>query len=122
MEASNLVVLFYITAVLFTLQQLTFRIQAVSESAHVTVQLIILKYSRDKSWGFPVFIYTRDQPEARCRSSSRSNFMVSSRTFLSPFLIFEIVSDDDESYPLCMLLEAIAIAQAGQYMTRQKDI
>ena len=30
MKASDLVVLFYITAALFTLQQLTFRIQAVS--------------------------------------------------------------------------------------------
>ena len=53
MKASNLVVLFYITAVLFTLQQLAFRIQAVSESAHVPVQHIVLKYSREKSWGFP---------------------------------------------------------------------
>jgi hypothetical protein len=43
--------------------------------------------------------------------------MVSSRTFLSPFLIFEVVSDDDESYPLRMLLEVIAVAQAGQYLT-----
>jgi hypothetical protein len=45
--------------------------------------------------------------------------MVSSRTFLCPFLIFEVVSDDGESYPLCMLLEAFAVAQAGQYVTRQ---
>jgi len=45
--------------------------------------------------------------------------MVSSRTFLSPFLIFEVVSEDDESYPLCMLLEAIAVAQPGQYLTHQ---
>jgi hypothetical protein len=45
--------------------------------------------------------------------------MVSSPTFLCPFLIFEMVSDDDESYPLRMLLGAIAVAQAGQYLTRQ---
>jgi len=51
MKASNPVV-YFITAVVFTLQ-LTFQIQAVSESTHVVVQLIILKYSREKSWGFP---------------------------------------------------------------------
>jgi hypothetical protein len=74
---------FYIIAVLFTLQ-LTFRIQAVSESTHVTVavQLIIVKYSREKSWGFPIFICTRDQPGTWCRFSPRSDFMVWSRSFL----------------------------------------
>ena len=45
--------------------------------------------------------------------------MISSRTFLSPFLIFEVVSDDDESYTLRMLLEAVAVAQTGQYLTCQ---
>jgi len=42
MKASELAVLFYITAVLFTLQQLTFRIQAIIESAHIAVQLTIM--------------------------------------------------------------------------------
>jgi hypothetical protein len=42
MKASDLVVLFYITAVLFTLQQLTFRIQTVSESAHVALQQLTI--------------------------------------------------------------------------------
>jgi len=37
MKASDLVVLFYITADLFTLQRLTFRIQAVIESVHVAL-------------------------------------------------------------------------------------
>jgi len=45
--------------------------------------------------------------------------MISSRTFLFPFLIFEVVSDDDESYTLRMLLEAVAVARPGQYLTRQ---
>jgi len=30
-----------------------------------------------------------------------------------------VVSDDDESYTLRMLLEAIAVAQSGQYLTRR---
>jgi len=45
--------------------------------------------------------------------------MISLRTFLSPFIIFEVASDDDESYPLRMLLGAIAVAQTGHYLTRQ---
>jgi len=45
--------------------------------------------------------------------------MISSRTFLCLFLVFEVVSDDDESCTLRMLLEAIAVAQTGQYLTRQ---
>jgi len=42
MKVSDLVVLFYITAILFALQRLTFRSQAVIESAHVAVQLTIV--------------------------------------------------------------------------------
>jgi len=45
--------------------------------------------------------------------------MVSSRSFLCPFLISEVVSDGDESDRFRMLLEAIAVARAGQYLTRQ---
>jgi len=48
--------------------------------------------------------------------------MISSRTFLSPFLIFEVVSDADESHQLRMLLEAIAVAKQGQYLTRQGQL
>jgi len=50
--------LFYITTVLFTLQS-----QAVSESTHVAVQLIIVKYSRDKFWGFPHSFVLEISPE-----------------------------------------------------------
>jgi len=42
--------------------------------------------------------------------------MGSSCTFLRPSIIFEVVSDDGESYPLRVLLEAI-VAQAGKYLT-----
>jgi hypothetical protein len=45
--------------------------------------------------------------------------MVSSRSFLCSFLISEVVSDGDESDRFHMLLEAIVVAQAGQYLTRQ---
>jgi len=45
--------------------------------------------------------------------------MVLSRSFLCPFLISEVVSDDDESGRFRMLLEAIVVSRAGQYLTRQ---
>jgi len=51
----------------------------------VAVQLIIVQYSREKSWGFPIFICA----------------------------LFEVVSDDDGSYTLRVLLEAIAVANLG---------
>jgi len=45
--------------------------------------------------------------------------MVSPRSFLCTFLISEVVSDGYESDRFRMLLEAIAVARAGQYSTRQ---
>ena len=45
--------------------------------------------------------------------------MVSSRSFLRQFLISEAILDGDESDRFHMLLEAIAVARAGQYLTRQ---
>jgi hypothetical protein len=42
--------------------------------------------------------------------------MVSSRSFLFPFLISEVISQRNEQDRYCMLLQAIAVARAGQYL------
>lgn len=44
--------------------------------------------------------------------------MVSSPSFLFPFLISEVISQGDERDRYRMLLQAIAVARAGQYLMR----
>lgn len=45
--------------------------------------------------------------------------MVSSRSFLCPFLISEVVSQKDEQDRCRMLVQAIAAARAGRYLIRE---
>ncbi|OJA13562.1 hypothetical protein AZE42_13275 [Rhizopogon vesiculosus] len=76
------------------------------------------EFKQEKPWGFPIFLSTEHQPDSWCQFRPRSDFMVSSRLFLCPFLISEIVSQDDEADRYRMLLQAIAVARAGQYLIR----
>jgi hypothetical protein len=68
--------------------------------------------------GFPIFICIEISQKRAGPARGAISWFRRPR-FFARFLIFEMVSDDDESYPLRMLLEAIAVAQAGQYLTRQ---
>ena len=84
-------------------------------SSHVEVQLMIMKYFREKPWGFPIFLSAQDQsiPDFWYRFPPKSEFMVSSPSFLSPFLISEVAKENAEDRSR-MLLQAIAAARAGQ--------
>ncbi|OAX31265.1 hypothetical protein K503DRAFT_787947 [Rhizopogon vinicolor AM-OR11-026] len=77
---------------------------------------MIMKCFREKAWGFPIFVSTRDQPNAWCQFRPRSDFMVSSRLFLCPLLISEVVSQGNEQDRYRILLQATAVARAGQYL------
>jgi hypothetical protein len=44
--------------------------------------------------------------------------MVSSKSSLCPFIVSEVVSQENESDRWCMLVQAIAIARAGQYLMK----
>jgi hypothetical protein len=80
---------------------------------------MIMKCSREKAWGFPIFLTTEGQPDAWCQFRPRSDLMVSLRSFLCPLLISAVVSQNDEADRYRMLLQAIAVARAGQYLIRQ---
>ncbi|KAG1728288.1 uncharacterized protein EDB91DRAFT_1228495 [Suillus paluster] len=77
------------------------------------------EFSQEKPWGFPIFLGTPDLPDARCKFRPRSDFMVSLPKFLCPFLISEVVSQEKEEDRYRMLLQAIAVARAGQYLIRE---
>ncbi|OAX31342.1 hypothetical protein K503DRAFT_95642 [Rhizopogon vinicolor AM-OR11-026] len=76
------------------------------------------EFKQEKPWGFPIFLSTEYHPDPWCQFRLRSDFIVSSRLFLCPSLISEIVSQDDEADRYRMLLQAIPIARAGQYLIR----
>ncbi|KAG1734454.1 uncharacterized protein EDB91DRAFT_1250976 [Suillus paluster] len=77
------------------------------------------EFSQEKPWGFPIFLGTPDLPDARCKFRPRSDFMVLSPKFLCPFLISEVVSQEKEEDQYRMLLQAITVARAGQYLIRK---
>ncbi|OJA12194.1 hypothetical protein AZE42_03936 [Rhizopogon vesiculosus] len=77
------------------------------------------EFKQEKAWGFPIFLTTEGQPDAWCQFRPRSDLMVSLRSFLCPLLISEVVSQNDEADRYRMLLQAIAVARAGQYLIRQ---
>jgi hypothetical protein len=67
-------------------------------------------------WQFPIFLSTPGQLDSWCQFHSKSDFTVSSRSFLFPFLISEVISQRNEQDRYRMLLQAIAVARAGQYL------
>ena len=71
---------------------------------------------REVPWQFPIFLSTPAQLDSWCQFHPRSDFMISSRSFLFPFLISEVILQRNEQDRYRMLLQAIAVARAGQYL------
>ena len=72
---------------------------------------------REIPWAFPVFVampgmgsWGKYRPKSDC--------MVTSISFLCPFIISEVISNEQETDRHRMLLQAIATAQAGQYLMK----
>ncbi|KAG2123457.1 hypothetical protein DEU56DRAFT_893632 [Suillus clintonianus] len=65
---------------------------------------------------FPIFIGTDDQPNSWCQFHPSSDLMVSSPLFGFPFPVCEVVSQKKEEDRCRMLLQAITIVRAGQYL------
>ncbi|KAG1784539.1 uncharacterized protein HD556DRAFT_1427453 [Suillus plorans] len=72
------------------------------------------KYKEQMPWEFPIFLNTRDNPNVWCKFCPTSDCMVSSTSFLCPFMICEVVSQKNESDRLRMLIQGIALARVGQ--------
>jgi hypothetical protein len=75
---------------------------------------------REIPWAFPVFVampgmgsWGKYRPKSDC--------MVTSILFLCPFIILEVISNEQETDRHCMLLQAIATAWAGQYLMKTGD-
>lgn len=71
-------------------------------------------YKEQTPWEFPIFLNTRDNPNAWCKFSPVSDCMVSSISFLCPFMICEVLSQKSESDRFSMLIQGIALARVGQ--------
>ncbi|KAG1794435.1 uncharacterized protein HD556DRAFT_1370351 [Suillus plorans] len=72
------------------------------------------KYKEQTPWEFPIFLNTRDNRNAWCKFSPASDCMVSSTSFLCPFMICQVVSQRSESDRFRMLVQGIALARVGQ--------
>ncbi|KAG2120338.1 hypothetical protein BD769DRAFT_1749219 [Suillus cothurnatus] len=72
------------------------------------------KYKEQTPWEFPIFLNTRDNSNVWCKFCPISDRMVSSTSFLCPFMICEVVSQKNESDRFRMLIQGIALARVGQ--------
>jgi hypothetical protein len=70
------------------------------------------------SWDFPIFLDTLQTSQAWCKFRPISDFMVTSTSSHCPLLISEVVSEENESDRFRMLIQAIAVARAGQYLMK----
>jgi hypothetical protein len=73
---------------------------------------------RQMSWDFPIFFDAYQTPQEWCKFRPNSDFMVTSTSSLCPFIISDVVSQKNESGRYRMLIQAIAVARAGQYLMR----
>jgi hypothetical protein len=75
---------------------------------------------RDMLWNFLIFI---SNPEmiSPCKFRPKNDAMVISPLFQCPLLISEVASQEDESDRWRMLLEAILVAQAGQFLMKNNE-
>ncbi|KAG2134466.1 hypothetical protein DEU56DRAFT_809215, partial [Suillus clintonianus] len=71
---------------------------------------------QEMPWNFPIFIDTHNRPESWYQFHPRSDLIVSSPLSCFPFLFCEIISQKEEEDRYRMLLQAITVARAGQFL------
>jgi hypothetical protein len=71
-------------------------------------------------WQFPIFINSPGM-ESPCQFHPKNDAMVVSPLFQCPLLISEVASQEDGSDRWRMLLEAIAVARAGQFLMKKNE-
>ncbi|KAN0081576.1 hypothetical protein V8E55_009200 [Tylopilus felleus] len=76
------------------------------------------KYNQEKSWGFPIFVDTSSTINVCRKFTPRSDWMVISPQFRIPFIISEVISNKKQNDRWRMLVEAIPLARAGQFLLK----
>ncbi|KAN0081577.1 hypothetical protein V8E55_009201 [Tylopilus felleus] len=76
------------------------------------------KYNQEKSWGFPIFVDTSSTMNVCRKFTPRSDWMVISPQFRIPFIISEVISNKTQNDRWRMLVEAIPLARAGQFLLK----
>ncbi|KAN0081581.1 hypothetical protein V8E55_009205, partial [Tylopilus felleus] len=76
------------------------------------------KYNQEKSWGFPIFVNTSSTINVCRKFTPRSDWMVISPQFRIPFIISEVISNKTQNDRWRMLVEAIPLARAGQFLLK----
>ncbi|OJA10851.1 hypothetical protein AZE42_06128, partial [Rhizopogon vesiculosus] len=77
-----------------------------------------LKFNMKVPWEFPMFVNTSLMPSSWHKFLPQSYSMVSSSSFLFPFLMSEVPSDESDLGRSRMLLQTIPVARAGQYLMK----
>jgi len=71
---------------------------------------------REKSWGFPIFVRPSSVLDYWTRFTPRSDWMVVSPQYDIPFVISEVISQEQQQDRSRMLIQAIALARTGQFL------
>ncbi|KAF8554809.1 hypothetical protein OG21DRAFT_1018327 [Imleria badia] len=76
------------------------------------------RYKEEQSWSFPLFVDTPSMRDDWKTYTPRNDCMVVSPQHGIPFIISEVISDVKESDCWRMLVEASALARAGQFLLK----
>ncbi|KAF8873428.1 hypothetical protein BD779DRAFT_1477011 [Infundibulicybe gibba] len=80
-----------------------------------------LEYTVDMPWAFPMFVTPKDRKHSCCKYVPKSDLMVEFTELRYPLIISEVISLKNKSDRTRMLLQAIAMARAGQYLINEGE-